>query len=88
MLFGRHRWLWLALLIVCAAAQANGSPTSAFPCVDADALLARAPRDLGLLGMRERAEELGGQWSLPSRPGQGTTIQAFMPQEMEPDPCV
>jgi len=50
--------------------------------------VACAPRDLGLLGMRERAEELGGQWSLPSRPGQGTTIQAFMPQEMEPDPCV
>jgi signal transduction histidine kinase len=54
---------------------------------DAEALLASAPRGLGLLGMRERVEELGGRWSLQSRPGQGTTIQAFIPPETEPSEC-
>ena len=55
---------------------------------DADALLASTPRGLGLLGMRERVEELGGRWSLQSRPGQGTTIQAFIPpEETELAPC-
>ena len=51
---------------------------------DAEAVLASAPRGFGLLGMRERVEELGGRWSLQSRPGQGTTIQAFIPPETEP----
>ncbi len=54
---------------------------------DAEALLASAPRGLGLLGMRERVEELGGRWSLQSRPGHGTTIQAFIPPETEPSEC-
>lgn len=54
---------------------------------DADALLAGAPRGLGLLGMRERVEELGGRWSLQSRPGQGTTIQAFIPPDPEQAQC-
>jgi PAS domain S-box-containing protein len=34
---------------------------------------------LGLLGMRERAETLGGTLAIESRPGQGTTIVAEVP---------
>ncbi len=35
---------------------------------------------LGLVGMRERVEMLGGAWSLTSRPGQGTTIRVTFPR--------
>jgi signal transduction histidine kinase len=31
---------------------------------------------LGLIGMRERVESLGGQFQVNSRPGQGTTVIA------------
>ncbi len=34
---------------------------------------------LGLLGMRERVEMVGGQFSIESAPGQGTTIRADIP---------
>ena len=34
---------------------------------------------LGLLGMRERAELLGGSLSVEAKPGVGTTIKVFMP---------
>lgn len=53
---------------------------------DAEATLAAAPRGFGLFGMRERVEELGGRWTLASRPGQGTTITAIIPGEPQP-PC-
>ncbi|MGH3088861.1 MAG: PAS domain S-box protein, partial [Rubrobacteraceae bacterium] len=35
---------------------------------------------LGLKSMRERAERAGGTLEIESRPGEGTTIRAFMPQ--------
>ena len=35
----------------------------------------------GLLGMRDRATALGGTLTIPSRPGQGTTIEANLPCE-------
>lgn len=35
---------------------------------------------LGLVGMRERVEMLGGAWSLTSSPGQGTTIRVTLPR--------
>jgi signal transduction histidine kinase len=38
---------------------------------------------LGLLGMRERVEMIGGQFDVDSRPGQGTLIQVCLPLEME-----
>ncbi len=41
-------------------------------------------RGLGLLGMRERAELLGGTWTVTSRPGEGTRIEAVIPVE-QPD---
>jgi signal transduction histidine kinase len=39
----------------------------------------RARGGLGLVGMEERARELGGVISVRSAPGQGTTIQVRIP---------
>lgn len=39
----------------------------------------RMNKTLGLLGMRERAALLGGELTVDSAPGQGTTIYAFFP---------
>jgi signal transduction histidine kinase len=39
----------------------------------------RPPRGWGLEGMRERVEAVGGQLSLYSAPGHGTTIQVLIP---------
>ncbi len=36
---------------------------------------------LGLMGMRERAELLGGTWKVNSRPGVGTRVEAVIPVE-------
>jgi signal transduction histidine kinase len=38
---------------------------------------------LGLLGMRERVESLGGSFQVRSKPGQGTTISASIPLHPE-----
>jgi signal transduction histidine kinase len=38
---------------------------------------------LGLLGMRERVEALGGRLEIDSAPGQGTEIRASVPLEEE-----
>ena len=40
---------------------------------------ARKPKRLGLLGMRERVEMVGGTFKITSRPGQGTTVNAIIP---------
>ena len=42
-------------------------------------LHARKSERLGLLGMRERVEMVGGKFAVESAPGQGTTIQAWIP---------
>ena len=42
-------------------------------------------RGLGLLGIQERLEALGGTLKLSSAPGQGTTLQIMLPAAM-PDP--
>jgi signal transduction histidine kinase len=39
-------------------------------------------RGLGLLGMEERAKELGGSFSLSSSPGEGTTIEVWLPRRI------
>jgi PAS domain S-box-containing protein len=47
---------------------------------DVDRLLqVNRNRHLGLLGMRERVEMVGGQLTIESTPGQGTTIRAEIP---------
>jgi signal transduction histidine kinase len=43
------------------------------------ALFARQIKRLGLLGMRERLEMVGGSFSIESAPGNGTTIRAQVP---------
>jgi signal transduction histidine kinase len=40
---------------------------------------AQADGHLGLLGMRERAELLGGSFQLEATPGKGTTIRVSVP---------
>ena len=42
-------------------------------------LLARENKHLGLLGMRERVEMVGGSFTVESAPGKGTTISAHVP---------
>jgi len=42
-------------------------------------LFARGRKRLGLLGMRERVEMVGGSFSVESAPGRGTTIRAQIP---------
>ena len=42
-------------------------------------LHAKAGKSLGLLGMRERLEMVGGKFGIESTPGQGTTITAQVP---------
>ena len=43
------------------------------------ALQANGGKHLGLLGMRERLEMVGGKFVVESSPGKGTTIQALIP---------
>ena len=42
-------------------------------------LLARNNKRLGLVGMRERIEMVGGQLTIESAPGRGTTVRADLP---------
>jgi signal transduction histidine kinase len=45
---------------------------------------AKKPKRLGLLGMRERIEMVGGTFSLESTPGKGITIRVEIPPERPP----
>jgi signal transduction histidine kinase len=42
-------------------------------------LFARRIRRLGLIGMRERVEMVGGSFTIESEPGKGTTVRAEIP---------
>ena len=42
-------------------------------------LIAKGNNRLGVLGMRERVQMVGGQFDLESTPGTGTTIRAQVP---------
>jgi signal transduction histidine kinase len=39
-----------------------------------------APGHYGLVSMRERAEAAGGRFAMTSAPGQGTTVDFWMPE--------
>ncbi len=41
----------------------------------------RGRKHLGLLGMRERLEMVGGHFGIESVPGQGTTVTALIPTD-------
>jgi len=45
-----------------------------------EAALAKGRKRLGLLGMRERAEMIGGTFAITSSPGQETTVRVEIPQ--------
>ena len=47
---------------------------------------ARTGHHLGLWSMRERVEQLGGQFVIDSKPGTGTTIEATIPLKVEDQP--
>jgi len=47
-------------------------------------LRARTRKPLGLIGMRERVEMLGGQFAVESTPGKGTTIRVQIPLSAPP----
>jgi signal transduction histidine kinase len=40
-------------------------------------------KGLGLKGMRERAEVLGGRLIVQSRPGDGTRVELVLPEDFE-----
>jgi two-component system sensor histidine kinase DegS len=44
-----------------------------------DPQLSRSGRHLGLWSMRERVEQMGGQFKVHSAPGKGTTVSAVVP---------
>jgi signal transduction histidine kinase len=48
---------------------------------DARALPTGRPGHLGLIGMRERVETSGGRVEIESAPGQGTTVEFWLPAE-------
>jgi PAS domain S-box-containing protein len=50
------------------------------------ALSAKRSGHLGLLGMRERVEMVGGRFSIASAPGEGTTVTAEIPLGAAPPP--
>jgi ligand-binding sensor domain-containing protein/signal transduction histidine kinase len=46
---------------------------------DSDAAVREPNRHFGIIGMRERVEQLGGSFALVSRPGEGTVVTASFP---------
>jgi signal transduction histidine kinase len=42
-------------------------------------LYAKRHKRLGVLGMRERVQMVGGDFSIESKPGHGTTVRAQIP---------
>jgi PAS domain S-box-containing protein len=49
--------------------------------VPSEVSVARQPRGIGLVGMRERLELLGGRLEIKSQPGRGTRLVAYAPRE-------
>ena len=47
---------------------------------------AAAENHFGLIGMKERMEQIGGTWTLDSDPGKGTTVNATWSAKEEPTP--
>jgi signal transduction histidine kinase len=58
---------------------ASGSRISVMIRDDGRGFRTPRPNGLGLIGMQERAESLGGSVTINSEPGQGTTIEVALP---------
>jgi PAS domain S-box-containing protein len=56
--------------------------------VDSKALTKTAPLGVGIAGMRERVEQLGGTFEVESAPGRGTTLRATLPLTPRGDEAV
>ncbi|HUA57418.1 MAG TPA: histidine kinase [Verrucomicrobiae bacterium] len=59
--------------------MASGSRISVMIRDDGRGFRTPRPQGLGLIGMQERAESLGGNLTIHSEPGQGTAIQVALP---------
>jgi signal transduction histidine kinase len=63
--------------------ERGGSHVSLAVCDDGAGFdapaVARSARGLGLVGMRERASFIGGEFSVESKPGRGTIIKVDVP---------
>jgi signal transduction histidine kinase len=46
----------------------------------------KARRGVGLIGMRERAQEIGGKFALNSKPGKGTRVEVTVPLPLRQPP--
>lgn len=77
----RHAGATLARLTIVEAPGAVrmevGDDGKSFPV--AKALLGRNRKQLGLIGMKERIEMVGGTFGIESIPGKGTTVRAEIP---------
>ena len=49
------------------------------PLLGFDVSQPRSEMSFGLIGMKERAESLGGEFRLESEPGQGTSVEVVLP---------
>ena len=63
---------------VCMKIKDNGKS------FQVDRVLLKGGKRLGLIGMRERLEMVGGHFEIESTPGQGTTITAQLPLDSTP----
>jgi len=68
---------------VTVAVHRNGTRLHVEVTDDGLGLDPAARRGVGLVSMRERAEELDGQWTVTAVSGGGTTVAAWLPVEME-----
>lgn len=50
-----------------------------------EVMMRKGRKSLGLLGMRERVEMIGGSFEIDSTPGNGTTLRACIPNKIKPD---
>jgi two-component system sensor histidine kinase UhpB len=84
---GRARHIDITLEVVddnlCIAVRDDGS---GFDSRAKSQAAAREGESLGLLGMRERCELVGGRFAIASQPGQGTEVRAELPLHEPSDP--
>ena len=76
----------ISVLIECHDGQVRAIIEDDGQGFDVESLLSYAPKErkLGIFGMRERAELLGGKLSIESTPGRGTTVIADVPATLFP----